>query len=391
MEASSTATMAPVLLRNMVTSFFAVLDHSLNDLSKRSRLLEFLRYLVTSFFLFFLRVLPPTFIPARDSVKTRRSIHAHAPPPALEGGSAIARALCQLLDSVRDIPVNSRKYDVVRSLAEKVIDDNNVDGFDSLREVNRRELCSAFERTLSQLEAMIMDQEPLTGSYGPVPVDFYSFLGRAFRALRYVGDTAWSRVVKPPRVEEEVVMSGLGNSAEKLAAEALWLAQKLVACGFAGEAVSRWASGSKLAWLALSADPRLQASLVKVSALLVKQAKDMGREGEEEVDEACKEEEQQTKMKMLMSWLPLLCRASNGTDTPTLTITERAELEKVMERMIEMLGQEDQEKVLSLWLHHFAHCPLSDWPDLHHCYARWCTASRRLLLFSSNEINTIKA
>lgn len=60
-----------------------------------------------------------------------------------------------------------------------------------------------------------------------------------------------------------------GKSAEKLAAEVLWLAQKLAQCGNVAEAVERWGSAHKLAWLALSAQPRLQCSLVKVSGMHV--------------------------------------------------------------------------------------------------------------------------
>lgn len=98
-------------------------------------------------------------------------------------------------------------------------------------------------------------------------------------------------------------------------------------------------------------------------------------------DDERKEQQKQRKMQMLMSWLPLLCRASNGTDVPVLSIRERAELERVLEDTIEMLEkEEDQEKVLSLWLHHFTYCSSSDWPNLHASYARWCNASRKLLL-----------
>ena len=93
------------------------------------------------------------------------------------------------------------------------------------------------------------------------------------------------------------------------------------------------------------------------------------------------EEHMQVKLKMLQSWLPLLCRASNGTDAPVLSISERRELERVLEETIEGLEQdEEQEQVLSLWLHHFTHCPSSDWPNLHACYVRWCNASRKQLL-----------
>jgi len=89
------------------------------------------------------------------------------------------------------------------------------------------------------------------------------------------------------------------------------------------------------------------------------------------------------KLKMLQTWLPLLCRASNGTDAPALSLNERAELERVLEGIIEGLEQEKQEQVLSLWLHHFTHCSSSDWPNLQSCYARWCCKSRKQLLLSN--------
>ena len=117
------------------------------------------------------------------------------------------------------------------------------------------------------------------------------------------------------------------------------------------------------------------------TALLFKQGKDIRlKEGDESKN---KEHYNQMKMQMLQSWLPLLCRASNGTDAPVLSSTERAELERVLEGTIEMLEEEDQqEKVLTLWLHHFTHCSASDWPNLHASYARWCSAARNKLLLN---------
>lgn len=113
---------------------------------------------------------------------------------------------------------------------------------------------------------------------------------------------------------------------------------------------------------------------------MFKQAKDMKLDNEADEEEE-KQEVKQIKMQMLLSWLPLLCRASNGTDAPVLSIGERAELERVLEETIEKLEEEEQqEKVLTLWLHHFTYCPSSDWPNLHASYARWCDASRKLLL-----------
>lgn len=113
-------------------------------------------------------------------------------------------------------------------------------------------------------------------------------------------------------------------------------------------------------------------------AFLFKQSREIEKDVEDE--ESTKEHLRRTNMNMLMSWLPLLCRASNGTDTPVLSISERTELERILEQIIGTLEQEEeQEKVLSLWLHHFTYCPSSDWPNLHDCYTRWCTASRKLL------------
>lgn len=111
---------------------------------------------------------------------------------------------------------------------------------------------------------------------------------------------------------------------------------------------------------------------------MFKQVKEMGKEEEDEIK---KVKQRQINMKMLMSWLPLLCRGCNGTDTPVLNISERAELEKVLEEVIEKLEKEDeQEKVLSLWLYHFTYDSSSDWPNLLASYTRWCTTSRKLVL-----------
>lgn len=120
-------------------------------------------------------------------------------------------------------------------------------------------------------------------------------------------------------------------------------------------------------------------------ALLFKEAKDieMGR-GEEEAE---KENWREIKKKMLISWIPLLCQASNGADKPVLRSAERAELDKVLEKMISELKEEEQEQVLSLWLHHYTHSSSSDWPDLKGFYVRYCDSSRQLLLLHCDHNN----
>ncbi|KAL4353221.1 hypothetical protein GQ457_06G002610 [Hibiscus cannabinus] len=336
----------PLLLRNLVFHVLFYADKSLFYLSERYTLLKIVRYFVVTCFLFFLKFIPSNLrsLQADDYSFKPRKTDVYAVGVASGSGigdSGIARALSQLLSSVNDIPVSSRKYEIVRSLAEWLIEENNREGVEALGEVNRVVLSAAFSRTLCQLEA-------------------------AMAELTHVGSG----------VEDG---NRSGNSAEKLAAELLWLAQKLASCGYADEAVERWASASNLASLSLTAEQRLQGSLVKVSAFLFKQAKNARMKEEcEEGKTHNKEKPKQTKMKMMTSWLPLLCRASNGSDMPVLSINERAELEKVLEDAIDKLGGEEQERVLSLWLHHFTYCATSDWPNLYASYARWCTTSRKL-------------
>lgn len=86
------------------------------------------------------------------------------------------------------------------------------------------------------------------------------------------------------------------------------------------------------------------------------------------------------RMAILKSWLPLLCRASNGTETPTLNSREKTETVRVLEELIAKLGWEQQEEVLAIWLHHFAACPDSDWPNLESYYAQWYSDSRKLII-----------
>lgn len=85
-------------------------------------------------------------------------------------------------------------------------------------------------------------------------------------------------------------------------------------------------------------------------------------------------------MAMLTSWLPLLCRASNGVGTSILSSGERVEMVRVLEEIIEKLSWQQQEEVLALWLHHFTSCSDSDWPNLVSCYTRWYSESRKFLL-----------
>lgn len=113
---------------------------------------------------------------------------------------------------------------------------------------------------------------------------------------------------------------------------------------------------------------------------MIRQAKEMGREEDGERLEQQQQHIRATKKKLLTSWVPLLCIANNGTDAPVLSMAERAELERILEDVIWTLTEDEQEMVLSLWLHHFTYCPASDWPNLRTCYTRWYNASCTTLI-----------
>lgn len=376
--------MAFSVLKSLLTSLLFYADKPLIIFTEKYRLLQIIRCFLVSAFLFFLRLLPSLFSTCSiQSYKFRsKSEKREAFCPVADGGEpGIARALTQVLSIVTDIPVSSRKYEVVRSLAERLIDDNLLDGNRALREVNCTVLSAAFLRTLKQLESAVVDHggsrqmDPVTGApdggIGGVIDDYYRGLRRVVRTAKFYGDLVLRRRCSRDELSRSEV------SAEKLAAELLWLAQKMTDCGCVEEALRKWACAQHLAWLSLSAEPRLQGALVKVSAFLLDQARELWKEVDEE---SMKYELRQTNMNMLVSWLPLLCHASNGTDTPVLSINKREELERTLEQIINTLEEEEQEKVLSLWLQHFTYCPSSDWPNLQNSYTRWCTASRSSLL-----------
>ncbi|KAK8617556.1 hypothetical protein V6N13_080466 [Hibiscus sabdariffa] len=264
---NSPAILIPLLLRNSVSHALVYADKSFFNLSERYRLLKVIRYLIATCFLFFLKLIPSKLLslqPGDCSFKPRGNDVFTVASGSGIGGSGIGRALSQLLSSVNDIPVSSRKYEMVRLLAGRLIEENNREGIEALREVNRGVLSAAFSRTVCRLEAAMAELGADRVGYdggGAGPVQYQMI--RGLRAVRSVVNGVWSSTVG--REMEDVKRSG--NLAEKLAAELLWLAQKLAACGFADEAVERWASASNLASLSLMAEHRLQGSLVKVSGI----------------------------------------------------------------------------------------------------------------------------
>lgn len=209
----------------------------------------------------------------------------------------------------------------------------------------------------------------------PVASRKYELMDLAARAVR-LGVQWWRPAPMTTTAAAAAEDAFGGPAAEKLAAELLWLAQKMAECGAAREAAVQFGAAERLGSRALVAEPSLQVALLRLAVFLLRHANsaEFDAGGEDEGNKA------EQRMAMLRSWLPLLCRGSNGTDAPALSGKERAETVSVLEELVEKLRREQQEEAMALWLHHFAACPYTDWPNLEQCYTRWYAQSRSQLL-----------
>ncbi|KAI3933714.1 hypothetical protein MKW92_052580 [Papaver armeniacum] len=320
---------------------------------------------------FFLRLLPSLYpnpkTPSRhfDAFSGKRERDFIQETTVNGDSTSVSRALTQILSIINEIPVSSRKYELLRSLAEKLIEDNLKVGSDVLRDINCTVLSSAFAKTLQQLESAVLEEVKETTLIG-------SSEHRLDRFCIQFGHIANER--GHGLMKRQVFLNRMLGQLRSLQLSCFgWLKRS-----------------SRLAWLSISVEPRVQGSLVKISAFLLKEARKMGQTDEMEKDQnnddeyvtkmvRKHDEQREKKMKLLMSWLPFLCRASKGTDAPVLSTSDRVEVERAIEDLISTFRKDQQEKVLALWLHHFTYCPLSDWPNLQSCYNSWLDASRKQL------------
>ncbi|KAG9441953.1 hypothetical protein H6P81_017807 [Aristolochia fimbriata] len=297
---------------------------------------------------------------------------------------AIGRALSHVFGLLNEIPASSRKYQFAIAMADRIVDENAYSGSETLREINRRVLSAAFARTASLLHRSL--QTAATAAYEEYKPETWP--GRVIHALplgshlvSYLRTACFfclTNLFPPPksewRLQRQVAALGPPEggaespASEKHAQELLWLANKMRSCGTVEEAVVQWSFASGLASLALTANARVQGAIVKISAILLREA----TRGEFE-------SQKQVKFRLLALWLPLFCFASNGYTYPVLSGSEKTELERVLEDLISALPPTDQEIILLNWLQDFT-ISSSDWPNLQRCYDRWCRSSRKLLL-----------
>ncbi|KAL6312389.1 hypothetical protein AAG906_008070 [Vitis piasezkii] len=257
---------------------------------------------------------------------------------------------------LNEIPATSRKYQFAVAMADRIVDENSRDGHVELLHINRTILASAFAYNRSSLSftpktrssrddriawpSRIIKALPL-GSY----LTFY------VKGLSHCVSTIFPSLGTSQSEKKQQLAMGGGEEeimAEKLAQELLWIMDKL--------------RGSCLrpGLLSLTANPRVQGSIVKISAILV-----------EELSRVGFEVPRQVKFRLIGLWLPLFCFAGNGLAFPFLTGYEKAETERALDRVISTLPATDQEVILTNWLQDFT-ISASDWPNLQVSYDRWC-------------------
>ncbi|KAK6931748.1 hypothetical protein RJ641_003541 [Dillenia turbinata] len=296
--------------------------------------------------------------------------------------NALGRALSHIFTILNEMPATSRKYQFAVSMADKIVDENMRDGNVQLQEINRMALASAFTRTSALLYHSLQSTDQLIsgngGSMWAWPMRLIRFLPlgsymiASFKGLSFVANTLFPMLLggvamstgsqKRLQLEDEDDVV-----AEKLAQELMWIADKMRNCGVADEALIHWSYASGLASLALSTNPRVQGFIVKITAILVAEA----RQGNHHVP-------REVKFRLLVLWLPLFCYAGNGFAYPVLSRYEKIEMERAMNEVISSLSPRQQEIVLTNWLQDFTNST-SDWPNLQLSYDHWCQSSRKIV------------
>ncbi|KAH7521120.1 hypothetical protein JRO89_XSUnG0110000 [Xanthoceras sorbifolium] len=292
---------------------------------------------------------------------------------------ALGRALTHILALVNEMPATSTKYQFLMAMADRIMEGNARDDHEELLQVNRTALSSAFARTSNLLYRSLQSRQsqedstawptraikalPL-GSYIAPYLKGFGYCVNLVMSLvdrGYSGGLQKRREVDAEDEEDGEIM------AEKLAQELLWITNKLRLYGDVEQALFHWSFSSALASLSLTANPRVQGLILKISAILFG---DVYRENNGVSREV--------KFRLIVLWLPLFCHASNGVAYPVLTSFEKVEIERAMDEIIATLPAADQEIILTNWLQDFT-VSASEWPNLQISYDRWCQSARQLV------------
>ncbi|KAJ0264520.1 BTB/POZ domain protein [Hirschfeldia incana] len=302
--------------------------------------------------------------------------------------NSLGRALCHALTLMNEIPVTSRKYQYAMGMAEKIMEDNAQSCNVELLDVNRVALASSFARTTARLQDSLKRSRTADEPVGGLPLRLVSALplggyvasyvrgvSTCINTVRSLADMTGNLLSGSSRRRESALVRAGGFqenevelAVEKLAEELLWLTEKLRRYAAVDEGIKRWSYASGLASLSLTATPRVQGLLVKITALLIGE---MARDGTQVPG--------QVKFRLLANWLPLFSHARLGLAFPVLTGYERVEVERAIDRAISTLPALDQEILLTNWLQDFS-VSSTEWPDLTPAYDRWCNSTRQFVM-----------
>ncbi|KAJ0038711.1 hypothetical protein Pint_23210 [Pistacia integerrima] len=291
---------------------------------------------------------------------------------------ALGRSLTHVLALLNEIPATSSKYQFAMTMADTIMEGNARHDHSELLQVNQTALSSAFARTSTllyrSLQITNQSQDDSGGwpirtikalPFGSYVAPYVKGLSFCFNSVMSWVDTGVSRLQKK---KEEGADEYGEVMAEKLAQELLWITNKLRAYGAVDQALMQWSHASALASLSLTASPRVQGLIVKISGILFG---DLNRQDYWMVT-------REVKFKLLVLWIPLFCHANNGVAYPILSSFEKVEIQREMNEAISSLPAIDQEVILTNWVQDFA-VSASDWPNLQLSYDRWCQSARQLV------------
>lgn len=186
---------------------------------------------------------------------------------------------------MNEIPVTSRKYQFALGMAEKIMEDNAQSCNLDLLDVNRAALATSFARTTARLQDSLKRSrtadEPFFGGLplrvvsalplGGYVASYVRGLSTCINTVRSLADMTGNLLSQSRKRESAVVGAGgpredeVELAVEKLAEELLWMTEKLRRYGAIEEGIKRWSYASGLASLSLTAAPRVQGLMVKIS------------------------------------------------------------------------------------------------------------------------------
>lgn len=187
----------------------------------------------------------------------------------------------QILALLNDIPATSSKYQFAMTMADRIMEGNARHDHVELLDVNRTALSSSFARTSSLLYRSLKSTQSQDDTYcwpvrtikalpfGSYVVPYVKGLSFCFNTVMSWVDAGGSRLQKKREVSR-IAAEGYGElMAEKLAQELLWITNKLRFYGAVDHALVQWSCCSGLASLSLTATPRIQGLILKISGITI--------------------------------------------------------------------------------------------------------------------------